>query len=53
MRGDNSRKIREREAQTLWQLGKVGMASKTVREKVEAGAYIKAVEVVVKTADMP
>jgi hypothetical protein len=46
-------KIGGREAQTLWRLGEVGMASKTVREKGEAGAYIEAIEVVVKIADMP
>jgi hypothetical protein len=46
-------KIGGREAQKLWWLGEVGMASKTVREKVEAGAYIEAIEVVERIADVP
>lgn len=46
MRSDNARKSRRAQAQTLWRLGKVGAASKVLRMKTEARAYVEVIEIV-------
>jgi len=52
-RGDDGRKVGGCEAQKLWRLNGVGVASRIVWSKRDAGAHAEATEIVVRTADVP
>jgi hypothetical protein len=40
-------------AQKLWRLDEVGTASRIVRTKIKARAYLEVTEIVAKIADVP
>jgi hypothetical protein len=53
MERQNGMEVGGRKAQKLWWLGEFGTTSWTVGEKIKAGAYLEATEIVVRTANVP
>lgn len=49
----NGKKVGGHKAQKLWRLDEVGTASRIVRTKIKARAYLEVTEIVAKIADVP